>query len=196
MDLDEILNNPEIDMVLLAGIPADRAAVAIKAMRAGKDVMSDKPGCTSLVQLDALTACVAETDRIWTVDYSERFEVPSVTKAAELVQAGAIGKVVQTVGLGPHRHNKPSRPDWFYKRDAYGGILCDIASHQIDQFLFFTGSSDAEIAMASARNFANPETPELQDFGEVALRGDQGHGFIFALIGIRRMRCPIGAMGG
>lgn len=174
----ELLNNPDIDLVLIAAIPSDRAALAIEAMEAGKDVMVDKPGCTTLEQLEAIKACVARTGRIWSVDFSERFEVASVTKAAELVQAGAIGKVIQTVGLGPHRLNKPSRPDWFFEQDKYGGILLDIASHQIDQFLYFTGSDDAEITMANAANYANPATPGLQDFGEMSLRSDNGHGYI------------------
>ena len=140
--------------------------------------MADKPGCTTLQQLDELKACVARTGRIWSVDFSERFEVASVTRAAELVQAGAIGRVVQTVGLGPHRLNEATRPDWFFDRDSYGGILTDIASHQIDQFLYFTGSDDAEVTLASVANYANPHRPGLQDFGEIALRSEHGHSYI------------------
>lgn len=176
--IDDILNDPEIGLILTADIPSKRAERAIAAMESGKDVMADKPGCTTLAQLSALRDCVARTGRIWTVDFSERFEVASVTRAAELVADGAIGRVIQTVGMGPHRLNKPARPDWFFDREAYGGIITDIASHQIDQFLFFTGSQDAEISMAHVANYANPETPGLQDFGELALRSDRGHGYV------------------
>ena len=178
MDKAQLLDDPTIDLILISAIPRDRAALAIAAMEAGKDVMVDKPGCTTLEQLEAIKACVARTGRIWSVDFSERFEVPSVTRAAELVAEGAIGKVVQTVGLGPHRLNRPTRPDWFFERDAYGGILTDIASHQIDQFLYFTGATDAEITLASVGNFANPSDTGLQDFGEIALRAPEGHGYI------------------
>lgn len=167
-----------VDLIILAGIPCDRAAWAVAAMNAGKDVMSDKPGCTDLAQLDAIKAAQAATNRIWSIDFSERFEVPAVTKAAQLVQEGAIGRVVQTVGLGPHRLNRPTRPDWFFEREKYGGILVDIASHQIDQFLFFTGSTDAEVTLATAGNFANAGDAGLQDFGQIALQSDQGHGYI------------------
>lgn len=178
MNKAQLLDDPTIDLILISAIPRDRAALAIAAMEAGKDVMVDKPGCTTLAQLEAIKACVARTGRIWSVDFSERFEVPSVTRAAELVAEGAIGKVVQTVGLGPHRLNRPTRPEWFFERDAYGGILTDIASHQIDQFLYFTGATDAEITLASVGNFANPSDPGLQDFGEIALRAPEGHGYI------------------
>lgn len=177
-DRRELLEDPSIDLILIAAIPADRAALAIEAMEHGKDVMTDKPGCTTAEQLEQLRRTVAETGRIWSVDFSERFEVASVTKAAELVQAGAIGKVVQTVGLGPHRLNRESRPWWFWDKAQYGGVLTDIASHQIDQFLYFTGSTDAEVAHASVGNFANPGDEGLQDFGEIVLRSDQGHGYI------------------
>ncbi|MEM8654728.1 MAG: Gfo/Idh/MocA family oxidoreductase [Pseudomonadota bacterium] len=166
------------DLALVSNIPADRAAIAIRAMQAGHDVMTDKPGCTTLEQLEALKACVAETKRIWSINFSERFEVPCVTLADQLVQEGAIGRVVHTTGLGPHRLNRPTRPDWFFERERYGGVLSDIASHQIDQFLYFTGSQDAEVTMAHVANHTNPRDPGLQDFGEVALRSDHASGYI------------------
>ena len=177
-DQQALLQDPEIDMILIAGIPAQRADVALAAMQAGKDVMTDKPGCTTLDQLAALRACVAETGRIWSIDFSERFEVPAVTRATELIAEGAIGTVIQTVGLGPHRLNLPTRPDWFFDEAAYGGILTDIASHQFDQFLYLTGSDDAEIVSSSVGNFANPDHPGLQDFGEILLRSDKASGYV------------------
>ena len=176
--LDSLLADESIDLILIADIPVRRAQRAIDAMRAGKDVMVDKPGCTTLEQLATIRQCVAETGRIWSVDFSERFEVACVTRAAELVAEGAIGRVIQTAGLGPHRLNRASRPAWFFERESYGGILCDIASHQIDQFLYFTGSTDAEITLAQVANYANPDDPGLQDFGEIALRSNKGHGYI------------------
>ena len=173
-----LLDDPSIDLIVISCIPRDRAAHAIAAMAAGKDVMTDKPGCTTMAQLDAIMAMQAKTGRIWSVDFSERFEVPAVTRAAELVAQGAIGRVVQTVGLGPHRLNRAIRPDWFFNRAAYGGILTDIASHQIDQFLFFTGVKDAQITLASVANIAHPADPGLQDFGEIALSAPEGRGYI------------------
>ena len=173
-----LLDDPSIDLIVISCIPRDRAAHAIAAMAAGKDVMTDKPGCTTMAQLDAIMAMQAKTGRIWSVDFSERFEVPAVTRAAELVAQGAIGRVVQTVGLGPHRLNRATRPDWFFDRAAYGGILTDIASHQIDKFLFFTGAKDAQITLASVANIAHPDDPGLQDFGEIALSAPEGRGYI------------------
>lgn len=175
---EDILADDSLDLILIAAIPCDRADLAIAAMQAGKDVMVDKPGCTTLDQLATIKAAQAATGRIWAVDYSERLEVPAATRAAELVAQGAIGRVIQTVGLGPHRLNAPLRRDWFFHRESYGGILTDIASHQFEQFLHFTGSTDAKVEWATVANHAHPEHPGLQDFGEVVLRSDRGHGYI------------------
>jgi predicted dehydrogenase len=177
-DKRRLLEDPAVRLILTAAVNADRAGIAIEAMRHGKDVMADKPGCTTLGQLAELRRTVAETGRIWSVNYSERFEVRAVTRAIELVHAGAIGRVVQTVGLGPHRLNRPLRPAWFFRREQYGGVLCDIASHQVEQFLTFTGSTDAQVAASAVGNFANPSDPELEDFGEMLLRGDRAQGYI------------------
>jgi predicted dehydrogenase len=175
--LEEALNCGA-DLALISAIPADRMSLAMLAMQHGMDVMTDKPGCTTLAQLDQIKASVAATGRIWSVNFSERFETRASTLASALVDQGVIGRVVQTVGLGPHRLNKATRPGWFFERDRFGGILTDIASHQIDQFLHYTGSRDAEITNAFVANYANPDRPDLQDFGEVSLRSDKGTGYI------------------
>jgi len=177
-DVDELYEDQSIDLIVTAAIPSDRADIAVRAMECGKDVMTDKPGCTSIVDLVRIKKASAENNRIWSVNYSERFEVPCVQKAADFVAEGRIGHVVQTLGVGPHRLNKSTRPPWFFETPYYGGILIDIACHQIDQFLFFTGSDDANITSACVANYANPETPDLQDFGEIVLRNEKAHGYI------------------
>lgn len=177
-DRRRLLDDPEVRLVLTAAPNDERAAVAIEAMRHGKDVMTDKPGCVSLDQLAELRRVQAETGRIWSVNFSERFEVRSVSRALELVRAGAIGKVVHTTGLGPHRLNRHLRPRWFFERPRYGGILADIGSHQIDQFLAFTGATDACIETARVANLANPDEPGFQDFGEMLLRAGEASGYV------------------
>lgn len=176
--VEAILEDPEIELILIAAIPCDRAGLAIRAMEHGKDVMLDKPGCTTLEDLARVRAAAEKTGRIWSVDFSERFEVPAVIRAQELVREGAIGRVVQTIGIGPHRLNRALRGPWFFDDTKYGGILTDLASHQIDQFLVFTGSTDAEIVSSSVGNFANPGDPGLQDFGEILLRSTDAQGYI------------------
>jgi len=165
-------------LIVSAGIPKDRAPLGIQVMQHGKDYMSDKPGFTTLEQLEQVKKVQAETKRIYSICYSERLESPSTVRAGELVKAGAIGRVVQTVGLGPHRTNLPSRPAWFFEREQYGGILCDIGSHQADQFLYFTGSTSAEVVASQVGNFKHPQYPGLEDFGDMMLRGDGAVGYV------------------
>jgi predicted dehydrogenase len=173
----EILEDGRLHLVVSAAIPSERGPLGVDVMRHGKDYMSDKPAFTTLDQLMEARRVQAETLRIYSVCFSERFENPATVRAGELVQAGAIGKVVQTIGLGPHRLNAPSRPAWFFRRAQCGGILVDIASHQMDQFLFLTGSTEAEVVVAQVANRKFPQWPEFEDFGDVVLRGNGGSGY-------------------
>lgn len=177
-DRRELLDDPSIALILTSAIPAKRAEIAIAAMRAGKDVMSDKPGMTSLEQLADIKRVQQETKRIFSVCYSEHFETRSTVKAGELVQSGAIGQVVNTVGLGPHALNNNKRAPYFFDRKQYGGILCDIASHQVEQFLFFTGSNDAQIVSASVANYTHSQYPGLQDVGDMHIKGATATGYV------------------
>lgn len=177
-DRRRLLEDESIHLITSAAIPCQRADLAIEAMYHGKDVMVDKPGMTTLSQLDAVRRVQAETGRIFTVNFTERFEVRAVTVATELVRSGAIGRVLQTVGLGPHRLNRHLRPAWFFDAQAYGGILADIASHQIDQFLHFTGADDATIVKSRVGNLGHPQDPGLEDFGEILLAHGQASGYI------------------
>jgi predicted dehydrogenase len=177
-DRDALLEDPTIDVIVIGSIPRDRAALAATAMRNGKDVMSDKPGVTTFAQLADLERAVAETGHIFSICFSERFQVPAVTAALRLVEAGEIGRVVQTVNLAPHRLNRAIRPAWFFEKDAHGGILCDIGSHQIDQFLVFTGSEHTEIISSTTASFADPPAPGFENFGEIVLSSERARGYV------------------
>jgi predicted dehydrogenase len=178
MDREHIFDDPSIDFIVSAAIPCDRPGIAVRAMRAGKDVMVDKPGAIALDQVAAIEQVVGETGRIFSICFSERFVVRACEVASRLVAEGAIGRVVQTTGLGPHRLNRALRPEWFFRPETFGGILTDIASHQIDQFLHFTGSAEAEIVASAVANRVVPDVPAFEDFGEILLRADGASGFI------------------
>ncbi|MEV6281433.1 Gfo/Idh/MocA family oxidoreductase [Kribbella sp. NPDC051770] len=184
-DGDELIARDDLDLIVTAAVPDRRGPIAVAALRSGKDVVADKPGCVTHDQLADIEKAVAETGRFWSVTFSERFEVKSAIKAGQLVREGRIGTVVQTIGLGPHRigdrghlGGNAGRPDWFFEKERYGGILADIASHQIDQFLWYTDSRTAEVVTSSVGNFANPDKPGLQDFGDLLLRSDHAQGYI------------------
>jgi predicted dehydrogenase len=172
--LDEVLDDAAVRLVAAAAVTCDRGPLGCRVLRAGKDYFTDKAPFTTPGQLAEARRAVSETGRKFAVYFSERLHVECAVHAGTLVREGAIGRVVQTLGTGPHRLNAPSRPAWFFDRARYGGILCDIGSHQCEQFLFFTGATDADITSASAGNVANPAHPELEDFGDCSLRGNNG----------------------
>jgi predicted dehydrogenase len=174
----EILEDASIQLVVSAAIPDERAPLGIRVMQHGKDYMADKPGITTLEQLAEVRRVQSKTRRIYSIMYSERFENRATVRAGELVRAGAIGRVVQTIGLGPHRMNPATRPPWFFDRRRFGGILCDIASHQADQFLYFTGSKAAEVVAAQVGNLYNTHHPDFEYCGDMMLRGDGVTGYI------------------
>ncbi len=181
----EILEDASIQLVLSSGIPDERAPLGIRVMKHGKDYLTDKPGITSLEQLAAVKKTQQETKRIYSIMYSERFENKATEKASQLVKAGAIGQVIQTVNLAPHRINNgigktglAVRPDWFWDKKRYGGILTDIGSHQFDQYLHFTNSTEANVLMAQVGNVHHPDKPLFEDFGDVMLSGNGGTGYI------------------
>lgn len=183
---DEILNDPSIQLVLSSQIPVERAPLGIRVMQHGKDYLSDKPGILTLEQLADVRKTIAETGRIYAIMYSELLEVPAAVYAGQLVQQGAIGKVIQTINIAPHQiyqHHGDAgggdgRPDWFWIPEKNGGILCDIGSHQVEQFLFYTGSRQAEVVESQVANVRHPNHPQFFDFGDMVLRGDRGLGYV------------------
>lgn len=172
--MEEILQDPSIHLVAAAAIPNERCALGIAVMEAGKDYFTDKTPLITLEQLAQARQAVARTGRKYMVYYSERLHNEGAVFADQLVAQGAIGKVLQVIGLGPHRLNAPARPDWFFLKEQYGGILCDIGSHQIEQFLYYSGARSATVVTSQVANYAHPAYPQLEDFGEAMLLADNG----------------------
>jgi len=178
LDEREILEDKSIQLVLSSAIPDERSPLGIRVMEHGKDYMVDKPGIITLDQLEQVRKVQKKTARIYSIMYSERLENRATIQAGVLVKEGAIGKVIQTIGLGPHRMNSATRPAWFFERKHFGGIITDIGSHQFDQYLFFTGSTKANIVASQVGNVNHPQYPNFEDFGDVMLSGDGGAGYI------------------
>ena len=169
---DEMLADDSIDIVVTAAIPNRRADIALAAIAAGKQVVTDKPGLTTMAQLDAIRAAVAgKPGRPWTVLFTERYENRAIAEAVRLARAGAVGRIVHVIGAGPHTMWAKRRPDWFWDPEATGGILVDIGSHQVDQFLTITDmtAADVEVVAAAVGNVASPDHPAMQDIGSMTL---------------------------
>ncbi|MFF2907924.1 Gfo/Idh/MocA family protein [Paenibacillus sp. NPDC057934] len=171
---EEILEDTAVHLVAAAAIPSERAALGMKVMAHGKDYFTDKTPFTTLEQLAAARVQAERTQQKYMVYFSERLHVESAVYAGQLIREGRIGRVLQVMGMGPHRLNAPSRPEWFFKRQQYGGILCDIGSHQIEQFLYYAGCRSAKVLHSKVANYSHADYPELEDFGDATLVGDNG----------------------
>ncbi len=171
---EKILNDTDIHLVAGAAVTSKRCELGLEVMQSGKDYFTDKAPLTTLEQLEQAKKAVKDTGKKYMCYFSERLHVESAVFAEQLIKEGAIGKVLQVIGLGPHRLSAPSRPEWFFKKEKYGGILCDIGSHQIEQYLFFAGVKNARVVRSQIANYNHPEHPELDDFGDAVLVGDNG----------------------
>ena len=172
--LEQILSDLEVKLVAGAAVTSERCALGLRVMAAGKDYFTDKAPLTTLEQLEQAKEMVRKTGRKYMVYYSERLHVESAVYAGQLIEEGAIGRVIQVIGMGPHRLGAEGRPAWFFEKEHYGGILCDIGSHQIEQFLFYTGAKDAAVVRSQVGNYNHPQYPGLEDFGDAVLVGDNG----------------------
>ena len=168
-----VLSDASVKLVAGAAVTSERCALGLRVMNAGKDYFTDKAPLTTLEQLAQAKETVARTGKKYMVYYSERLHVESAVFAGQLIEEGAVGRVIQVIGTGPHRLGT-GRPDWFFQKEKYGGILCDIGSHQIEQFLFYTGAKDARVLHSKVANYNHKEHPELEDFGDATLLGDNG----------------------
>jgi len=172
---EEVLNDPEVKLVCSAAETWKRCELGVRVMKHGKDYFTDKAPLTTLEQLELAKKTVKETGKKYMVYYSERIHVESAVFAGDLIKAGAIGTPIHIDGFGPHRVGDPKgRPAWFFEKEKYGGILCDIGSHQIEQFLYYCNVSDAYVAYSQVGNYGHPDYPELEDLGDATLVGDNG----------------------
>ena len=172
---EEVFADESILLVAAAAVPSERAPLGIRVMEAGKDYFTDKTPLTTLEQLEQAREATERTGKKYAVYYSERVHVEAAVLAGQFIDRGAIGEVIQVMGMGPHRMGSPdSRPDWFFERAKYGGILTDIGSHNFEQMLTFTGSTDAEVLSSSIGNFDHPDHPELDDFGDAHIALNSG----------------------
>jgi len=171
---DEILEDSTVQMIAGAPIPVFRCELGLRVLEHGKDYFTDKPPLTTFEQLEMARKKVEDTGYKYAVYYSERLHVEAAVYAGDLIKDGAIGQVVQVVNLAPHRMSPASRPEWFFKREKYGGILVDLGSHQIEQFLYYVGAKNAQVLHSKVGNYNNPQYPEFEDFGDATLIADNG----------------------
>ncbi|WP_405056649.1 Gfo/Idh/MocA family oxidoreductase [Kribbella sp. NBC_01505] len=169
-DHQQLLDETRPDVVMVAGIYADRGRAVVDALDAGAHVLADKPLCTSLTDLTAISEASRRNNRHVTVLLEKRY-YPETLAMAELIDE--LGTIHGVVSTGPHKLNRPTRPEWFFDRTRYGGLLNDLAVHDIDAALHFTGLTAGTVsgALASEPGFPRYGTATLTGPGVLITAG-------------------------
>lgn len=165
-DHREMLARHDVDVVAVCGVYAQRADAVVGALDAGADVLADKPLCTSLEQLSAIEQAAKTSGRVVSVMFEKR-GYPVTLAARRLVADGVLGELTLVASTGPHKLRYAERPPWFFT-EQYGGILADLAVHDVDMVLALTSGTDGHV-VGSVGKRAYPEHPSFSDHGAMLL---------------------------
>lgn len=169
---EQMLAKESLDAVGVVTVNSERGRLVRDCLLAGKHVLSDKPLCTNLTDLASIKDTWRRSGTFLSVMLEKRFW--PVTKAfEEILAAGEIGRLVLAWASGPHRLMRHTRPDWMFGRESYGGILNDLAVHDLDLLLRFTRAKSGFV-QGFVGNAANKDVSEFEDHGQVLLRTDGG----------------------
>lgn len=175
LDSEEEALKEECEMYVLAGVPSERAPFGIKALYSGKNVISDKPSVTNYKDLEALKKATKESGKRYFTYFGERLRVEASLYAEEIIKSGKIGRVVSIMGWGPHRlGDETKRPMWIWDPKTAGGVITDLASHQIEQLFFYSGAKTGKVVSSRTANYSHKEHPLFEDFGDGTILFDNG----------------------
>lgn len=173
--LEDLLNRPDLDCVMVASETNKHADLCIAALEAGKAVLLQKPMATTLADCDRIIEAVSRTGGWFSLAFQMRCD-PQNIRMKELVQSGAIGRV----GAIRRRHcipvlfdrgfiEGPSR--WHISREANRGMFFDDATHPIDWLIWMLGKRPTSV-IAEIDNVLTDVAPD--DTGVAIYRYDDG----------------------
>ena len=159
---EQWLENPEVEAVAIGGAFGDRGQAIIKALQHGKHVISDKPICTRLEELEQIRALAREkhlqVHGMLDLKYSS-----AVLRFKELLESGKYGEVRNVSFTGQHYLNYGNRPGWYYEEDRQGGTINDISIHGIDMLHYIAGLTVAKVNAARTWNCYAYNHPNFND---------------------------------
>jgi len=168
---ETMLRDVPCDVVAIGDYYTKRGSLVIRALEAGKHVLSDKPVCTSLKELDRIQTLAETKHRVITSQFDLRGSGALLT-VRRLIQAGEIGDVVTVAFGGQHPLLPNSRPAWYFEPGHHGGTINDIAVHAMDLIPWMTGRNFSRVLAARAWNAKTPKFPHFQDCGQLLLELD------------------------
>ena len=174
---EDMLNDPQIDIIGIGNYYGARGKMAIDALRAGKHVIADKPLCTSLEELNEIKRLSKEKGLCVGLMLNMRHD-KNVLAAKKIIDDGLIGQVhnIQFGGQHPLMYGK--RASWYFEKGKHCGVINDIAIHGIDLLPYMTGFEISDIVGARCWNAYAKEEPDFKDCGQFMLTLSNGAGVI------------------
>ena len=176
-DFDTMLSAVDCDIVALGGCYGNRGSQAIRALRAGRHVIADKPLCTSLDELDEIES-IARNKNLRIGMMLDLRDHGNLIALREIVKSGRIGEVQTVAFSAQHPLMWGKRPAWYFEPGMHGGTLNDIAIHAMDFLPWITGLYLAEVVAARTWNAKAVEAPDFKDCGQFLLRLSNGGGVL------------------
>ena len=175
--LDELLADERVDAVALGGCYGMRGGYAIKALRAGKHVIADKPLATSLSELEEIEREATLSGKLVSCMFTMRYD-KKINGAKKLFESGALGEIASVYFGGQHPLQYGRRPDWYFEKDMHGGVINDIAIHGIDALSYAFGIKAEKINGARCWNKMAKSEPAFLDCAQLMLTAQSGAGVI------------------
>lgn len=172
---DELLADASVDTVAIGDYYANRGNLAIKALEHGKNVICDKPMCTSVEELDKIEKLAKEKGLAVSCMFSMRYDA-IVAAAKEAIEL--IGEVKSVYFGGQHPLLFDSRPSWYFEDGKYGGLFNDLAIHGIDLVYYLCGQRIKKLTAARCYNAYATEAPAFPDSGQLMAELTNGAGLI------------------
>jgi predicted dehydrogenase len=176
-NFDAMLAGTACDAVAIGDYYSKRGSLAIRALRAGKHVIADKPLCTDIKELDEIEALSKQKNLAVGCQMDFRVAGPCFT-ALKLLRSGVIGEIHTVTFTGQHPLLWGTRPAWYFQKGYQGGTINDIFVHAADAIELLTGLQIVEIVAARAWNAGLPEAPLFQNAAQLMLRMDNNAGVI------------------
>ncbi|MHC4416331.1 MAG: Gfo/Idh/MocA family protein [Planctomycetota bacterium] len=154
---DELLSRPEIAAVAVATPNVYHKETAIAALRAGKDVLLEKPMAMSPAECDEIIETIRQTGRLLQLGFVCRC-APAAVAVRELLAAGRLGRIYHAKASLCRQRGIPGLGRWFTTKSmSGGGVLMDLGVHLLDLVLYLTGFPRATQASAiCTSNFGAP----------------------------------------
>nr|AGU11733.1 Oxidoreductase family, NAD-binding Rossmann fold [uncultured organism] len=170
-DFDRIRDNPDIDAVYIILPNSMHAEYTIRAARAGKHVMCEKPMAVSVAECQAMIAACKRAGTKLMIGYRSRFE-PYNQLAIELARSGYVGRT----RLITAEHGFNAQPNqWRLDRKmSGGGSMMDIGIYSLNAARYLTGEEPVEVSAVEATDRSDPRFQTVEDRISFLLRFPSG----------------------